>query len=66
MGDLLYPDNPKRRTRATHLASDCSTSITQLELEGKKFDESLIKFNTTIQQMVGHLNIQAPAFQLVD
>jgi hypothetical protein len=66
MGDLLYPDNPKRRTRATHLASDCSTSITNLELEGQKFDERLKDFNAQIQEMVGHLNIQAPAFQPVD
>lgn len=66
MGDLLYPDNPKRRTRATHLASDCSTIITDLEIAGEKFDQALQEFNVQIQQMVANLNIQAPAFQAVD
>jgi predicted ribosomally synthesized peptide with nif11-like leader len=66
MGDVLYPGNPKRRTRATHLASDCSTIITNLETEGQKFDESLKAFNAQIQEMVGHLNIQAPTFKPVD
>jgi hypothetical protein len=67
MGDVLYPDNPKRRTRAIHLASDCSTSITNLELAGQQFDESLKVFNALIQEMVEHLNLQTlPTFQPVD
>jgi hypothetical protein len=60
--DLFYPDNVKRKTRVSELASDCHNITTQLAIDAERFKQELDSVNSTFRSLFQNINVSSSQY----